>query len=69
MLKTNTAYPITPTNGNVLSHLSGRPLKELVANVGWCATYSESRYPRWMIVPTFVALQTMEFEVDAVAYP
>lgn len=69
MLKTQTAYPITETNANILHHISGIELKTFTANLGWCASFSEYRFPRWMIVPMSVALFDMHFEVDVISYP
>ena len=69
MLQTQTAYPITETNASTLHHISGIDLKTFEANLGWCATFSEYRFPRWMIVPISVAVFDMEFEIDNVSYP
>lgn len=69
MLQINTAYPITESNAHVLSHLTGQPKKMLLANVGWCATYSTNRVPYWQIVPRDVAVYDMGFMIDEVTYP
>lgn len=69
MLESNTAYPITVTNVNVLSHLSGKTPNLLMANIGWCATYSENRVPRWMIVPKSSAVKDMGFAVNVDTFP
>lgn len=69
MLESDTAYLITVTNINVLSHLSGKSHSLLLANVGWYATYSENRTPRWMIVPKSCVAQDMGFKVDLHAFP
>lgn len=69
MLKSRTAYPITDTNAHILGLISGFGRQTLEANPGWYATFSESRIPRWQIVPKQIALEEMEFEVDTESYP
>lgn len=69
MLEHYTAYLITPTNTNVLSHLSGFPRPTLEANLGWCATYDETQRRRWGIVPAYTAVQIMAFNLDTTTYP
>jgi len=69
MLQNRTAYPITATNIYALAAITGQPLDVMTANIGWCATYSQFRYPRWMIVPESHAVFEMEFTVDRETYP
>lgn len=69
MLKSMTAYPITETNAHTLSHISGIELRTYLANLGWCATYAENRYPRWQIVPESVAMYDMHYPIDTLSYP
>lgn len=68
MLTTRTAYPITKSNMFTLSFLSGLPINIFAANVGWCATYSEVRLPRWGIVPRSVVNVDNYFFIDEESY-
>jgi len=70
MLQHLTAYPITETNAHTLSHLSGLPLAAFTANIGWCAAYSETSYPRWQLFPKSVlGLPQFPYNTDTVSYP
>ena len=69
MLPTQAAYPNTETNADTLHHISGIDLRTFTANIGWCASFSEYRRPRWMIVPMIVAVEDMRFEIDYDSYP
>ena len=68
MLKDKTAYLITASNANVLSHLSGFPRETIEANIGWCAVYDESKQRRWGIVPARTAVQVLGFTYDTDTY-
>lgn len=69
MFKHRGAYPITPSNTHILSLITSLSKPTLVANIGWCATYSETRFPRWEIVPKVVAVDEMDFDLDEETYP
>lgn len=70
MLTHLTAYPITPTNAQTLSILSGLPLKTLSSNIGWCAAYSETSSPRWQVFPkSLLGLPQFPYNTDVVSYP
>lgn len=69
MLESNTAYLITPTNINILCHLSGKTPSVLMANIGWCAVYSEDSPIRWMLMPKATATKFMKYRFDEETYP
>lgn len=69
MLKHLTAYPITETNAQTLSNISGFPLAHITANIGWVATYDETRNSRWGIVPESFAKIALDMDIDTTSYP
>ena len=68
MLKHKTAYPITTASARTLSNISGFPLKDVEANIGWVATYDETKRRRWGIVPESFAIITLEMDIDRESY-
>lgn len=67
MLTHNTAYPITEESARTLSNISGFDLKTVIANTGWCMTYSETEFRRWGILPVSTAIY-LGYYVDRDSY-
>jgi hypothetical protein len=70
MLKHKTAYRITAYNYRYLSFISGFDIQTMTANLGWFATYSETRKGcRWQIVPRSVIEEKMlDFSIEEDAF-
>lgn len=70
MLKHNTAYRITAYNYHFLGIISGLGSETMKNNLGWFATYSETRRGnRWHVVPrTVVEEEMLTFAIEEDAF-
>ena len=69
MLQTRHAYPITENNAHLLSLISGKSADLLNTKIGWYATFSESRFPRWQLVQKKKQIEEDGFTIDTTSYP
>lgn len=68
MLKHNTAYRITVFNVQTICNISGLTKETLLANLGWYAIYSETRQPRWALVPRSIVDDNPIFDIEEDAW-